>query len=91
MSFRITCDIDPYFMQYGLYSGFMGCFVYLLCGKTRVANLGPTAIMSIITLSYSKGKPPEYAVLLCFLTGVVTFFAGVCQLGTCMVNIFEAQ
>lgn len=59
----------------------MGCFVYLFFGKTKVANLGPTAIMSIITLSYAKGKPPEYAVLLAFLTGIVTLLMGLCQLG----------
>jgi len=42
---------------------------------------GPTAIMAIMTLSYSEGKPPEYAVLLCFMTGLVTLLMGILQLG----------
>lgn len=59
----------------------MGCFIYIIFGGCKVVTVGPTAIMAIITLSYTKGKPPEYAVLLCFLSGVVTFLMGIFQLG----------
>jgi MFS superfamily sulfate permease-like transporter len=37
--------------------------------------------MAIMTLTYAQGKPPEYAVLLCFTTGVVTLLMGLLQLG----------
>ncbi|CAL8130642.1 unnamed protein product [Orchesella dallaii] len=67
--------------QYGLYSGFIGSFIYVLFGATKAVTIGPTAILSIITLAYTAGKPKEYAVLLCFLSGVVTFLTGVFQLG----------
>lgn len=36
--------------QYGLYSGFIGCFVYILFGSTESITIGPTAIMAIITV-----------------------------------------
>ncbi|CAG7835167.1 unnamed protein product [Allacma fusca] len=66
---------------YGLYSGFVGCFVYIFFGGTKDVTIGPTAVMAIITLNYTVGKPPEYAVLLAFLTGIVTLCMGLFQLG----------
>jgi sodium-independent sulfate anion transporter 11 len=68
-------------VQYGLYSGFVGCFVYIVFGSSNEITVGPTAVMAIITYTYTHGKPPEYAVLLCFLTGIVTLLMGVFQLG----------
>lgn len=59
----------------------MGCFVYIFFGTVKQMTIGPTAIMSIMTLAYAAEKPPEYAVLLCFTTGLVTFLAGILQLG----------
>ena len=67
--------------QYGLYSGFVGCFVYILFGGTKDVTIGPTAVMAIMTLNYMSGKPAEYAVVLAFLTGIVTLLMGVFQLG----------
>ncbi|XP_035715824.1 sodium-independent sulfate anion transporter isoform X2 [Folsomia candida] len=67
--------------QYGLYSGFVGCFVYILLGGTAEVTIGPTAIMSIITYTYTHGKPPAFSVILCFITGVVTLLMGAFQLG----------
>ena len=68
--------------QYGLYSGFVGCFIYILLGSTSEVTVGPTAIMAIITNTYTRGKPPAYAVALCFITGIVTLLMGFLQLGT---------
>ncbi|KAF6097109.1 solute carrier family 26 member 11 [Phyllostomus discolor] len=56
--------------QYGLYSAFMGCFVYLLLGTSRDVTLGPTAIMSLLVSSYTFHEP-AYAVLLAFLSGCI--------------------
>ena len=35
-------------VQYGLYSSFMGVFIYCLMGTSKDVTLGPTAIMSLI-------------------------------------------
>lgn len=56
--------------QYGLYSAFMGCFVYLFLGTSRDVTLGPTAIMSLLVSTYTFHEP-AYAVLLAFLSGCV--------------------
>ena len=57
-------------------------YYIFLVGSSNEITIGPTAIMAIITYTYTHGKPPEYAVILCFLTGLVTLLMGVFQLGT---------
>jgi len=39
------------------------------------------ASVAIITLSYTAGKPPEFTIILAFLTGLITLGMGVLQLG----------
>ncbi|ELK12273.1 sodium-independent sulfate anion transporter isoform X2 [Pteropus alecto] len=66
--------------QYGLYSAFMGCFVYLILGTSRDVTLGPTAIMSLLVSSYTFHEP-AYAVLLAFLSGCIQLAMGFLCLG----------
>ncbi|XP_053423839.1 sodium-independent sulfate anion transporter isoform X2 [Nycticebus coucang] len=66
--------------QYGLYSAFMGCFVYLFLGTSRDVTLGPTAIMSLLVSFYTFHKP-AYAVLLAFLSGCIQLAMGFLHLG----------
>lgn len=66
--------------QYGLYSAFMGCFVYFILGTSRDVTLGPTAIMSLLVSSYTFHEP-AYAVLLAFLSGCVQLAMGFLCLG----------
>ncbi|XP_077260060.1 sodium-independent sulfate anion transporter isoform X1 [Temnothorax americanus] len=69
--------LDP---QYGLYSAFAGSFVYIFFGTCREVNIGPTALLSLLTWTYASGIP-EYAVLLCFLSGCITILLGILRLG----------
>lgn len=75
-------------MQYGLYSSFMGCFVYCFLGTAKDVTLGPTAIMSLLVSSYAFHEP-VYAVLLAFLSGCIQLAMGLLHLGEmllpCMV------
>ncbi|XP_003786605.1 sodium-independent sulfate anion transporter [Otolemur garnettii] len=66
--------------QYGLYSAFMGCFVYLFLGTSRDVTLGPTAIMSLLVSFYTFHEP-AYAVLLAFLSGCIQLAMGFLHLG----------
>uniref|UniRef100_A0A8D2MJL1 STAS domain-containing protein n=1 Tax=Zonotrichia albicollis TaxID=44394 RepID=A0A8D2MJL1_ZONAL len=66
--------------QYGLYSSFMGCFVYCLLGTAKDVTLGPTAIMSLLVSSYAFHQP-AYAVLLAFLSGCIQLAMGLMRLG----------
>ncbi|XP_021096938.1 sodium-independent sulfate anion transporter isoform X2 [Heterocephalus glaber] len=66
--------------QYGLYSAFMGCFVYFFLGTSRDLTLGPTAIMSLLVSFYTFHEP-AYAVLLAFLSGCIQLAMGFLRLG----------
>ncbi|XP_051175949.1 sodium-independent sulfate anion transporter-like isoform X2 [Leptopilina boulardi] len=67
--------------QYGLYSSFMGCFIYLFFGSSKDITVGPTAIMALLSFPYVKAMGPDIAVLLCFLTGCVITLMGIFHLG----------
>ncbi|NXU52555.1 S2611 protein, partial [Turnix velox] len=67
-------------LQYGLYSSFMGCFVYCVLGTAKDVTLGPTAIMSLLVSSYAFHEP-VYAVLLAFLSGCIQLAMGLLHLG----------
>ncbi|XP_033374582.1 sodium-independent sulfate anion transporter isoform X2 [Parus major] len=67
-------------LQYGLYSSFMGCFVYCFLGTAKDVTLGPTAIMSLLVSSYAFHEP-VHAVLLAFLSGCIQLAMGLLHLG----------
>uniref|UniRef100_F6SMJ8 Sodium-independent sulfate anion transporter n=1 Tax=Equus caballus TaxID=9796 RepID=F6SMJ8_HORSE len=66
--------------QYGLYSAFMGCFVYFFLGTSKDVTLGPTAILSLLVSFYTFHEP-AYAVLLAFLSGCIQLAMGFLRLG----------
>lgn len=69
--------------QYGLYSSFMACFVYTILGPCKDVPVGPTAIAAILTKETVEkaNLPPEFAVLLTFISGGVMLIMGILQLG----------
>lgn len=66
--------------QYGLYAAFMGSFVYIFFGTVKEVSVGATSLMSLLTLQYTLGKPPEYAVILAFIAGCVELLMGLFRL-----------
>ncbi|KAF7391863.1 hypothetical protein HZH68_011406 [Vespula germanica] len=67
--------------QYGLYSSFMGCFVYLVFGSTKEVTVGPTAIMALLSQHHVKTLGEDIAVLISFLSGCIITAMGILQLG----------
>ncbi|XP_063230914.1 sodium-independent sulfate anion transporter-like isoform X2 [Bacillus rossius redtenbacheri] len=67
--------------QYGLYSSFLGCFIYIVLGSCKDVPMGPTAIMSLLTYQTTKGRDPAYAILLCFLMGCAQVLMALLGLG----------
>ncbi|XKL67148.1 hypothetical protein PGB90_010568 [Kerria lacca] len=71
--------------EIGLYSACTGGFLYVLFGTIRQVSIGPTSLMSLLTLQYIGNVPPEYMLhylcLLTFLCGVVELLMGFLRLG----------
>ncbi|XP_026724927.1 sodium-independent sulfate anion transporter-like isoform X3 [Trichoplusia ni] len=67
--------------QYGLYSSFIGPIIYAFIGTCAQINMGPAAILSLLTFSYTNGTNIDFAILLTFFSGVVQLVAGIGQLG----------
>lgn len=67
-------------VQYGLYSAFMGGFIYTLLGTSKDVTLGPTAIMSLLCSSVVGGQPHR-AVLLSLLCGLIQAVMALLRLG----------
>ena len=70
--------------QYGLYSAFMGCFIYCLLGTSKDITLGPTAIMSLMTATFGQSPidgDATFAIILALFTGFFQLLMGVFSLG----------
>ncbi|XP_076168047.1 epidermal stripes and patches [Ptiloglossa arizonensis] len=69
--------------QYGLYGSFLGCFIYVIFGSCKDTPLGPTAIISLLTYQTVAhlDAPVQYAILLCFLSGIIELLMGIFGLG----------
>ncbi|GJQ72263.1 hypothetical protein Trydic_g3354 [Trypoxylus dichotomus] len=70
--------------QYGLYSSLCGGFVYALFGTVPELSIAPTALLSLLTLTYSSrvsfGIIPA-TTLLCFYAGIIEICCGFLHLG----------
>ncbi|XP_014241008.1 sodium-independent sulfate anion transporter [Cimex lectularius] len=67
--------------QYGLYSSFFGCLMYIFLGSCKDVPMGPTAICSLLTYQTLHGMGHIYATLLCFLSGIIQLLMGIMGLG----------
>ncbi|XP_069685129.1 sodium-independent sulfate anion transporter-like isoform X2 [Periplaneta americana] len=78
IAYASVAGLEP---QYGLYSSFMSCFMYILFGGCNEITIGPTAIMAIMTQGFVLQYNADFAVLLCFLTGCIIVLVGLLRLG----------
>jgi hypothetical protein len=72
---------QTFYLQYGLYSAFVGCFVYTVFGTCKDITIGPTALMALMTYQQIVGRNTDYAILLCFLCGIVQLAMAILHLG----------
>lgn len=78
IAYAKVAGLDP---VYGLYSGFMGCFIYFIFGSCKDLNIGPTSILSLMIQSHVFNLGPDMAVLSTFTTGCIIFLLGLFNLG----------
>ncbi|KAI8796922.1 sodium-independent sulfate anion transporter [Biomphalaria glabrata] len=83
--------------QYGLYSAFVGCFVYCILGSAKDITMGPTAILSLMTASFgtanapvlpSGERDPTMTTVLTLLSGIIELVMGFFKLGI-LVNFIS--
>lgn len=55
--------------------------MYALMGTCPQVNIGPSALLSLLTFTYTNGTNADFAVLLCLMAGIVQLVAGIAQLG----------
>lgn len=78
LAYAALAGLQP---QYGLYSSFLGCFIYAMFGSCKDITIGPTALMALMTYQQVVNRNPDYAILLCFLTGCVMILMVFLRLG----------
>lgn len=78
LALAVLANLPP---QYGLYTAFMGSFMYTIFGSCKDLTIGPTAIMSIMTGEYAHHGGPTFAVILTFLSGIIQILMGLLNLG----------
>lgn len=78
MAYAVLAERIP---QYGLYSCFVGGFLYIIFGTVKEVSIGPSSLMSLLTLQYTRDMPQDFVILFCFLAGCVEFLMGVLHLG----------
>lgn len=66
----------------------MGCFMYCILGSVPQINIGPTAIIALLTAQNSQIGGPQYAVILGFLSGIVELLFVVLNLGKVIVCLY---
>ncbi|XP_076379252.1 sodium-independent sulfate anion transporter isoform X1 [Megalopta genalis] len=78
IAYAIVAGLPP---QYGLYSGIMGCFIYLVFGSCKDITVGPTAIMALLSQHHVMRLGEDIAVFVCFLSGCIILLMGLLHLG----------
>ena len=53
----------------------------MFCGTVREVSIGPTSLMSLLTLEYTAGRPVQYVIVLAFAAGLVELAMGAFRLG----------
>ncbi|XP_059146460.1 sodium-independent sulfate anion transporter-like [Physella acuta] len=94
LAYAQVANLPP---QYGLYSAFVGCFVYCFLGTSKDITLGPTAILSLMTATFGTavspdlpggGKDPTMTIVLTLISGIIQLVMGILKLGI-LVNFIS--
>ncbi|KAK9885157.1 hypothetical protein WA026_010668 [Henosepilachna vigintioctopunctata] len=67
--------------QYGLYTAFVGSYVYVFFGSIKQVSIGPTSLLAMLSASYLRGYSADYYIFLSFLAGCVELTMGILNLG----------
>lgn len=60
----------------------LGSLIYVFLGTVKEISIGPTSLMSLLTLQYTMDKPPQFTIMLTFLAGCMELLMAILNLGT---------
>ncbi|KAG8228714.1 hypothetical protein J437_LFUL009396 [Ladona fulva] len=78
IAYALLAGLSP---QYGLYSSFMGPFIYVILGTVKEITVGPSSLMALLTFAFTQDLPIDFVVLLTFITGCIELLFGFLRLG----------
>ncbi|XP_062557908.1 sodium-independent sulfate anion transporter-like [Armigeres subalbatus] len=78
IAYAVVANLEP---QYGLYSNFMGSFVYAFFGSVKEIAIAPTAIMALMVQQVVLDLGPAGAILASFLSGCISLLLGMLNFG----------
>lgn len=78
IAYATVANLEP---QYGLYSNFMGSFIYAFLGSVKEITVAPTAVMALMVQQPVLDLGPAGAVLLSFLSGCIMLLLGCFNFG----------
>ncbi|ODN05268.1 Sodium-independent sulfate anion transporter, partial [Orchesella cincta] len=74
-------DVAGLTPEYGLYSSFVSCFVYIFLGSCRQMTIGPTALMELLVFETCGEAFPQCVILVGFYSGCFQLLMGLLKLG----------
>ncbi|XP_055530610.1 sodium-independent sulfate anion transporter-like [Wyeomyia smithii] len=78
IAYAVVANLEP---QYGLYSSFMGPFVYAIFGSVKEIAITPTAITALMVQQKVLELGPAGAILSSFLSGCIMLLLGMINFG----------
>ncbi|XP_053669983.1 sodium-independent sulfate anion transporter-like [Anopheles nili] len=78
IAYATVANLEP---QYGLYSNFIGSFVYAMLGSVKEITVAPTAVMALMVQQPVQDLGPAGAVLSSFLSGCIMLLLGCFNFG----------
>lgn len=78
LAYATVAGLPP---QYGLYTAYVGCFVYIFLGSVMPITIGPTALLALLTYDRASIMGPQGAIFLAFSTGIIQLLLGLLNFG----------
>jgi sodium-independent sulfate anion transporter 11 len=78
MAYAGVAGLTP---EFGLYSSFISCFVYVFLGSCRQMTIGPTAVVELLTFETCGQDFAPCVILTGFYVGCIQLLMGIFYLG----------
>jgi sodium-independent sulfate anion transporter 11 len=78
------------FLQYGLYSSFLGCYIYSILGTRKEVSIGPTVVGAVLMAPYVTKFGASIVQLISFFAGIIIAAGALLKLGITLFFFYVA-